>query len=110
MIAPAYYDSPSNNSSIKNTPTYCYARKESMYSVVQPKSRKGSLDSHLYDEIPYPTARKYSQNSNPYVSSAFLGQQQQPTQHVSHLVIPAQNSNFLQVPQIMHTTRKVAHL
>lgn len=49
---PELYDTPSNNSSIR-TPPYAYARKESLYSVISPKSRKGSLDSHLYDEIRY---------------------------------------------------------
>ncbi|TMW39544.1 hypothetical protein DOY81_015376, partial [Sarcophaga bullata] len=57
---PDLYDSPSNTSSITSqTPSpapYAYARKESLYSVVTPKSRKGSMDSHLYDEIRYPTA------------------------------------------------------
>lgn len=47
------YDAPRNNSLVKGP--YSYARKESLYSVCVPKSRKGSLESHLYDEIRYPS-------------------------------------------------------
>lgn len=47
------YDAPRNNALVKGP--YSYARKESMYSVCIPKSRKGSLESHLYDEIRYPS-------------------------------------------------------
>lgn len=47
------YDAPRNNALVKGP--YSYARKESLYSVCVPKSRKGSLESHLYDEIRYPS-------------------------------------------------------
>ncbi|KAH8410150.1 hypothetical protein KR009_007025 [Drosophila setifemur] len=136
------YDSPSNNSSIK-TPPYAYARKESLYSVVSPKSRKGSLDSHLYDEIRYhqqhhhhphqhqhhhqqPRSHQHVQHST--TASAFLPARPPPmavveqfssgnphphphqrSHHVTHLIIPPQNSNFLQVPSQI-TTKRIAHL
>ncbi|KAH8238999.1 hypothetical protein KR038_011824, partial [Drosophila bunnanda] len=131
------YDTPSNNSSIK-TPPYAYARKESLYSVVSPKSRKGSLDSHLYDEIRYhqqhhhihshnqthhhqPRSHQNVQHST--TASAFLparppsmprsdqfltGGHQRP-HHVTHLIIPPQNSNFLQVPAQI-TAKRIAHI
>ncbi|XP_075150064.1 nimrod A isoform X2 [Haematobia irritans] len=190
---PDLYDSPSNSSSISPAPTinsYAYARKESLYSVVTPKSRKGSMDSHLYDEIRYPTAMQHHQHhhhlqhsSHPVHHNQQLQQQQlqpqpqnhatqhnvymaqhqhhssssqpyypqlsfqqiqpqtqqlqiqhqhnqsinpsnQPiaqgntsttantttTHHVSQLVIPPQNSKYLQVSQHTHTSHKVAHI
>ncbi|KAM7351786.1 nimrod A isoform 2-T2 [Cochliomyia hominivorax] len=157
---PDLYDSPSNTSSLTSqnpTPTpYAYARKESLYSVVTPKSRKGSMDSHLYDEIRYPTAlhqqnlhhlnyphhgahhnspqqqtlQHHSHHTTHHQSHAHQQQQshhphshshshhhQHPsthttstTHHVSHLIIPPQNSKYLQVPQISHTSHKVAHI
>uniref|UniRef100_A0A1I8NCQ0 Uncharacterized protein n=1 Tax=Musca domestica TaxID=7370 RepID=A0A1I8NCQ0_MUSDO len=189
---PDLYDSPSNSSSISPAPTinsYAYARKESLYSVVTPKSRKGSMDSHLYDEIRYPTAMQHHQHHqqhhahtkphhhstqhNVYIpqhhSQAQPQQQQmqqqhqhqqsqplqpnpaqqqlqhfgsfnqppthaqlqagshhthtlQPghvaqsppsaataTHHVSHLIIPPQNTKYLQVPQHTHT-HKITHI
>ncbi|XP_046812020.1 uncharacterized protein LOC111682922 [Lucilia cuprina] len=164
---PDLYDSPSNTSSLTSqtpTPTpYAYARKESLYSMVTPKSRKGSMDSHLYDEIRYPTAlhqQNHLNTSNMYPhhhqqqqqqhhqqhhhhQQQHHTQQQHPqhhqgshhqhhhhhhhqqqqqqqhpsnhlttptTHHVSHLIIPPQNSKYLQVPQISHTSHKVAHI
>ncbi|XP_017132154.1 uncharacterized protein LOC108149230 isoform X1 [Drosophila elegans] len=132
---PELYDTPSNNSSIK-TPPYAYARKESLYSVVSPKSRKGSLDSHLYDEIRYhqqhhhhhnqhhPRNHQHVQHST--TASAFLPARpqvmpvneqfpsgnhhpHQRSHHVTHLIIPPQNSNFLQVPAQI-TAKRIAHL
>ncbi|KAH8378416.1 hypothetical protein KR093_011253, partial [Drosophila rubida] len=159
---PELYDTPSNNSSIR-TPPYAYARKESLYSVISPKSRKGSLESHLYDEIRYhqqhqqlhlqqlqlqPHQHQHQhhhqqQSHQPHTSqiryqhstiaAAYLPlpaplmqrqsnpqpqhhQQQQQQQHemalnshVSHLIIPPQDSKFLQVPNQI-TTKKIAHL
>ncbi|ALC39615.1 nimA, partial [Drosophila busckii] len=144
------YDTPSNNSSIK-TPPYAYARKESMYSIALPKSRKGSLDSHLYDEIRYHQQQQHHQHHHHHQqqlhhSHHHQQQQQQPQQqryqhsttaaaylppassnathhhgnghpsphvsassHVTHLIIPPQNKNFLQVPTQI-TTQKIAHL
>ncbi|KAH8287892.1 hypothetical protein KR018_006537 [Drosophila ironensis] len=140
--APAeLYDTPSNNSSIK-TPPYAYARKESLYSVISPKSRKGSLDSHLYDEIRYHQQHHSHHSAHHHLpqqmqprshqvqhsttASAFLpprpppmsGSEQfasgnhhthQRTHHVSHLIIPPQNSNFLQVPAQI-TAKRIAHV
>ncbi|XP_070065296.1 uncharacterized protein NimA isoform X2 [Drosophila virilis] len=147
---PELYDTPSNNSSITTQP-YAYARKESLYSVISPKSRKGSLDSHLYDEIRYhqqhhhqphqhhqqqqhpqhqPHASQQPRYQHSTTATAFLPpppplrhgqshhQQQQhhnhqhttsAGSHVSHLIIPPQNANFLQVPNQI-TTHKIAHL
>ncbi|EDW11899.2 uncharacterized protein Dmoj_GI12658, isoform A [Drosophila mojavensis] len=152
---PDIYDTPSNNSSITTQP-YAYARKESLYSVVSPKSRKGSLDSHLYDEIRYhqqqqqqhhhhqhhhqlhqqhshPSHQPQSHASQPSryqhstTATAFLApppplrpsngqlhhQQTSSTtnggSHVSHLIIPPQNANFLQVPSQIGA-HKIAHL
>ncbi|XP_068150842.1 LOW QUALITY PROTEIN: uncharacterized protein NimA [Drosophila tropicalis] len=128
------YDTPSNNSSIK-TPPYAYARKESLYSVVSPKSRKGSLDSHLYDEIRYHQQQQQQQQQRQQhhfqhstTAAAYLPPAQQSSaimqsnghsighlghhqshHHVSHLIIPPQNSNFLQVPTHI-TAKKIAHL
>ncbi|XP_030377147.1 uncharacterized protein LOC115626037 [Scaptodrosophila lebanonensis] len=96
---PELYDTPSNNSSIK-TPPYAYARKESLYSVVSPKSRKGSLDSHLYDEIRY-----HHQQQQQHSASS----QPATTHHIAHLIIPPQNSKFLQVPTLT-SAHKIAHL
>lgn len=162
-LGPDLYDSPSNTSSLTSqnpTPTpYTYARKESLYSVVTPKSRKGSMDSHLYDEIRYPTAMHHAHhtvhhttNHNAYIPHHQPQQQHQPlshhsainqhqhqlqqpiqnhhhhqqqqhhhtlhhnpqghttTHHVSHLIIPPQNTKYLQVPQMTHTSHKVAHI
>ncbi|KAL7740378.1 hypothetical protein ACLKA6_013176 [Drosophila palustris] len=145
---PELYDTPSNNSSII-TPPYAYTRKESLYSVISPKSRKGSLDSHLYDEIRYHQQHQqhhqqhYQQHhstTQPHasqiryqhstVAAAYLPpppappmqrqsshhaqhhpQQHHLTQrsHVSHLIIPPQDSKYLQVPNQI-TTHKIAHL
>ncbi|XP_073823616.1 nimrod A isoform X2 [Musca autumnalis] len=183
---PDLYDSPSNSSSITISPvptinSYAYARKESLYSVVTPKSRKGSMDSHLYDEIRYPTAMQHHQHHqhqqqhhphshghqhthqhhstqhNVYIppqhhsqhqphhqqhsSQHPTGQQQQQqlqhfstfnqpqaqqqfqqpghatttstptaTHHISHLIIPPQNTKYLQVPQHTHTSHKITHI
>uniref|UniRef100_A0A1I8QAS7 EMI domain-containing protein n=1 Tax=Stomoxys calcitrans TaxID=35570 RepID=A0A1I8QAS7_STOCA len=179
---PDLYDSPSNSSSITISPvptinSYAYARKESLYSVVTPKSRKGSMDSHLYDEIRYPTAMQHhhSQHHHQHHQSQHghhqQQQQQQPhmqhhstqhnvyipqhqphyptlmqhqqaqqlqqlqspahtqnpsqgthgptnatatsnstTHHISHLIIPPQNTKYLQVPQLTHSSHKVAHI
>ncbi|XP_002133218.2 uncharacterized protein NimA isoform X1 [Drosophila pseudoobscura] len=133
--APAeLYDTPSNNSSIK-TPPYAYARKESLYSIVTPKSRKGSLDSHLYDEIRYhqqqhhqhhlhhqhPQTRAHPQHFQHATTAAAYLPAQTPAMdthhhhshhrphHISHLIIPPQNSNFLQVPAPI-TAKRIAHL
>ncbi|EDV31977.1 uncharacterized protein Dana_GF14272 [Drosophila ananassae] len=134
--APAeLYDTPSNNSSIK-TPPYAYARKESLYSVITPKSRKGSLDSHLYDEIRYHQQHHHQhhqqhqqrshQGQHSTTASAFLParppsmplgdqfaggnhQSHQRSHHVTHLIIPPQNANFLQVPAQI-TAKRIAHL
>ncbi|XP_062120992.1 uncharacterized protein LOC133835120 isoform X1 [Drosophila sulfurigaster albostrigata] len=159
---PELYDTPSNNSSIR-TPPYAYARKESLYSVISPKSRKGSLDSHLYDEIRYHQQQQQQQqhfqqlqhqHQHPHQHQHYHHQQQQqhqphqphtsqiryqhstiaaaylppplmqrqsnhhpqqhqqqhaPNSHVSHLIIPPQDSKFLQVPNQI-TTQKIAHL
>ncbi|XP_052852626.1 uncharacterized protein LOC128262417 isoform X3 [Drosophila gunungcola] len=132
---PELYDTPSNNSSIK-TPPYAYARKESLYSVVSPKSRKGSLDSHLYDEIRYHQQHQHHHNQHhprnhqhvqhSTTASAFLPARpqvmpvneqfpsgnhhpHQRSHHVTHLIIPPQNSNFLQVPAQI-TAKRIAHL
>ncbi|EDW03234.1 GH11128 [Drosophila grimshawi] len=159
---PELYDTPSNNSSI-TTPPYAYARKESLYSVITPKSRKGSLDSHLYDEIRYHQQQQLQHNHPQHHHHHHHHQQQQQQQdrqpqqpqtsqlryphsttataflpapptiqpqqnnshsthhhhqqhhhtsggsHISHLIIPPQNSNFLQVPNQI-TTRRIAHL
>ncbi|XP_061386674.1 uncharacterized protein LOC133321606, partial [Musca vetustissima] len=80
---PDLYDSPSNSSSITISPvptinSYAYARKESLYSVVTPKSRKGSMDSHLYDEIRYPTAMQHHQHHQHH---AHTKPQHHSTQH-----------------------------
>ncbi|XP_011212229.4 uncharacterized protein LOC105232283 isoform X1 [Bactrocera dorsalis] len=82
---PEFYDAPSNNSSV-NTSAYDYARKLSLYSIVSPKSRKGSPDSHLYDEIRYPAAYQQQQqqqqhNFNTQHRQRHHSQQQQHPQH-----------------------------
>ncbi|XP_054743213.1 uncharacterized protein LOC129247877 [Anastrepha obliqua] len=149
---PEFYDAPSNNSSV-NTTAYDYARKLSLYSVVSPKSRKGSPDSHLYDEIRYPSAHQHQQQQHIFNTQQKQQQHNQPQQqlhshqqqhilkahtvappipphtqqppkpvqhpqlaayivqqplttaatphqqhHITHLLIPPQNANFLQVP------------
>ncbi|XP_023158918.1 uncharacterized protein LOC101460725 isoform X1 [Ceratitis capitata] len=76
---PELYDAPSNNSSV-NTTAYDYARKLSLYSIVSPKSRKSSPDSHLYDEIRYPSAYQHQQQHQQ--QQQLQQQQQQQSQHI----------------------------
>ncbi|XP_037959055.1 uncharacterized protein LOC119688448 [Teleopsis dalmanni] len=106
---PDYYDPPSSNSSTK-APSYTYARKESLYSVVAPKSRKGSPDSHLYDEIRYHQSAQHNQQLQLTPLSGHYDVHQQPIpHHVSHLVIPPTKSpQYLQVPGMSYASHKVA--
>lgn len=71
ILGPEFYDSPTNNAAVKGP--YCYARKESLYSVVSPKSRKGSVDSNLYDEIRYPMHGHSHHHHHQYPSQHLRG-------------------------------------
>ncbi|XP_067620173.1 uncharacterized protein NimA [Eurosta solidaginis] len=75
-----FYDAPSNNSSV-HTSAYDYARKLS--SVIPPKSRKGSPDSHLYDEIRYPSAYQHH-NQQQHQQHLFHTQQKQHRNNQQH--------------------------
>uniref|UniRef100_A0A1A9WU31 EMI domain-containing protein n=1 Tax=Glossina brevipalpis TaxID=37001 RepID=A0A1A9WU31_9MUSC len=136
---PDLYDAPLSNACINTSTPTAYRRKESLYSVVTPKSRKPSMDSHLYDEIPYSTALTAmttttnvlnpmptdlitpnylrSQNHQPplqrQVSNHHQPQQQQPQQHhASQLFIPVQSGTFSQrnPPHLLQSLTKIAHI
>lgn len=111
LIGPDLYNvNRQHNSTLRlqsgnNANPYAYARKESLYSVIMPKSRKGSLDSHLYDEIPYPMA--INTTTRP---SALIPSQMNPTSFAvynSNMCqdlsaaenLSRQETHFLQVPQ-----------
>uniref|UniRef100_A0A1B0FH76 EMI domain-containing protein n=1 Tax=Glossina morsitans morsitans TaxID=37546 RepID=A0A1B0FH76_GLOMM len=133
---PDLYDAPLNNACVNTSTPTAYRRKESLYSVVTPKSRKPSMDSHLYDEIPYSTSHTAmttttnvlnpmqtdlttpsylrAQIHQPSLQGQFLNhqQQQQHTQHhAAQLFIPSQSGTFTHIqPHLPQSLTKIAHI